>query len=235
MGLDGVELVMAVEETFGISISDADAGSLVTPGMLIDCVAGKLKLADQAVCQSQRAFYLLRRAFMAEFGLMRQQVTLDTPLCTVFPLGDIVAVWIRIKEKVQARSWPSLSRPTWMQAGLWCLFWLGLAGGAAGWFLVTWSGLAWMVTWPVASIIGVVVGTLLYAFAWRLTRSFQVCLPSRLCRVRDLVMYAESSERVEWSREGIARRMKVIIIEQLGIKEAQYREDAHFIKDLGMG
>lgn len=36
MGMDGVELMMAVEEAYGCSISDADAGTMRTPRDLID-------------------------------------------------------------------------------------------------------------------------------------------------------------------------------------------------------
>jgi len=36
MGLDGVELVMAFEEAFGISINDADAAVAVTSGRYRD-------------------------------------------------------------------------------------------------------------------------------------------------------------------------------------------------------
>lgn len=42
MGLDSVELVMAVEEHFKIAISDADAVRCVTPAILIDVVLAKL-------------------------------------------------------------------------------------------------------------------------------------------------------------------------------------------------
>ena len=38
MGLDSVELVMAVEEEFGISISDADAQKMLTPKEVINFV-----------------------------------------------------------------------------------------------------------------------------------------------------------------------------------------------------
>lgn len=39
MGLDTVELVMEVEETFAIAISDHDAGGIVTVGQLFDSAA----------------------------------------------------------------------------------------------------------------------------------------------------------------------------------------------------
>ncbi|MCX6982040.1 MAG: hypothetical protein NTV08_14970 [Verrucomicrobia bacterium] len=39
MGLDGVELVMAFEEAFGISIPNADAQKMLTPQAVIDFVA----------------------------------------------------------------------------------------------------------------------------------------------------------------------------------------------------
>jgi acyl carrier protein len=38
MGLDGVELVMAWEEEFGIVISDEDAEKLITPHLAIDLI-----------------------------------------------------------------------------------------------------------------------------------------------------------------------------------------------------
>lgn len=41
MGLDAVELVMAIEEEFGIDISDAEAEAMATPRALIDFIWGK--------------------------------------------------------------------------------------------------------------------------------------------------------------------------------------------------
>jgi len=45
MGLDAVEVVMAIEEHFGISLSDADAARCVTPAILIDLVLAKVSEA----------------------------------------------------------------------------------------------------------------------------------------------------------------------------------------------
>ncbi|GAA5495946.1 acyl carrier protein [Rubritalea halochordaticola] len=43
MGLDGVELIMAVEEEFGVSLDDAEVASLRTPRDLIAAVWKKLE------------------------------------------------------------------------------------------------------------------------------------------------------------------------------------------------
>lgn len=43
MGLDTVELVMAFEEKFGISIPDKDAACLATPRMVTDYVMNQIK------------------------------------------------------------------------------------------------------------------------------------------------------------------------------------------------
>ena len=61
MGLDGVELVMAIEEGFGVTIADAEAEGCVTPAAMIDLVFHKLRASDERVCVSQRAFHLVRR------------------------------------------------------------------------------------------------------------------------------------------------------------------------------
>ena len=44
MGLDSVELVMAVEEEFGISIPDADAQKMLTPKEVINFVESRRDL-----------------------------------------------------------------------------------------------------------------------------------------------------------------------------------------------
>jgi hypothetical protein len=58
MGLDGVELVMSIEEGFGVTITDAEAEACAaTPAAVIDLVYGKLRASDQRVCVSQRGFH----------------------------------------------------------------------------------------------------------------------------------------------------------------------------------
>jgi len=42
MGLDAVELVLAVEKEFAITIDDKDAEKITTPRLLADCVVARL-------------------------------------------------------------------------------------------------------------------------------------------------------------------------------------------------
>jgi len=53
---------MAIEESFGVSISDEEAEVCVTPALVIDTVLAKLRLTEERACLSQRAFYFLRKA-----------------------------------------------------------------------------------------------------------------------------------------------------------------------------
>ena len=78
MGLDGVELVMAVEEKFGITISDDEASNAFTVGDLKRLVRAKLEIAASAGCLTQRAFHLIRKNAIEEFGLPRRRLTLDS-------------------------------------------------------------------------------------------------------------------------------------------------------------
>ena len=64
MGLDIVEFVMAVEETFDIRIPDRDAEQIRTPRMLIEYIAVRVPPSPTGRwgCGTQRAFYAIRRA-----------------------------------------------------------------------------------------------------------------------------------------------------------------------------
>lgn len=79
------------------------------------------------------------------------------------------------------------------------------------------------------------LGTLVFAFVAILaTERCRTRIPQDLRRIRDLVPYAGSSDRIEWTRQKVATVVKVIVMEQLGLSESDYREDADFAKDLGL-
>ena len=77
MGLDGVELVMELEDEFGIGIPDGDVEQITTVGQTVEFVVRQLSArrpVGPGVCPSARAFYRLRAALMAGYRVPRYSV-----------------------------------------------------------------------------------------------------------------------------------------------------------------
>ena len=71
MGLDFVELIIALEDKFKIDIADEEAGSVTTVEDLFVIVASKLEFKSHAVpgpCLTSVAFYRTRRGIVDELG-----------------------------------------------------------------------------------------------------------------------------------------------------------------------
>lgn len=86
MGLDSVELVLAWEASFGISISDAEAQTMFTTRQVAERIFEKVRsdCPEDDGCLSMRAFFRLRKAF-AEEGVERREVRLDAKIATLLP------------------------------------------------------------------------------------------------------------------------------------------------------
>src|SRR5215475_15483600 len=111
MGLDAVELVMAVEEKFGISVTDEEATKTLTVGDLKRLVRAKLDVSDATGCLTQRAFHLIRKSATAEFGVPRRSLRPDTPLETVVPHSTRRESWRHFQLVLGVEQLPELVRP----------------------------------------------------------------------------------------------------------------------------
>ena len=85
MGLDLVELVMEVEETFGFSIRDEDAAKLDTVGKLYDYILANRFEGKEQGCLSNVTFYKLRRALLSVLPIARSDVRLSSDLKKIIP------------------------------------------------------------------------------------------------------------------------------------------------------
>jgi len=226
MGLDAVELLMEVEETFGIELPDSEAEGFLTPGLLIEAILRKVQTTEQSGCLSRRAFYTLRRILMQEFHCQRKQVTPDTPLESLVPRPTRLASWARMKELLPTNRWPALQRSRRVEAVLFVVF----VTGAAGFVFAGFS---------------LMPALLLAIVPWGLARAATIPLCTEFpnsCRTAGqlahfLVAHApklfEPAGRA-WTRSEVAEAVRRITIEQLGLKPGQYREDARFVQDLGV-
>lgn len=85
MGLDGVELVMVVEEEFQIAISDSEANECSTVRILVELVHSHLRHSSTDPCPSQHSFYLARRNLISILQAQRNEIKPDTNLEEIIP------------------------------------------------------------------------------------------------------------------------------------------------------
>lgn len=243
MGLEGVEIVMAVEERFGVAIEDSDAEKLLTPRDLIDCVMRKVGYTDHAQCLTQRAFHRLRVSLMRKFGLKRNQIKPATLLAALFPRRDRRERIQEILDDLGIVKPIELVRPGWLHKTIVALI---FAGGATVWFCLAMRPAAFsnnLYAFATTSPFGVAVA---FMVAWGcllffLTRSLKLEFKSNMKTVghfsRWVLAFGPDAVKTppgEWSREQVAEAVKAIVVDILGCGK-EYHEDAQFVKDLGMG
>ncbi len=207
---------MAIEEAFGVTIEDSEMAALVTPAAVIDLVFGKLRTSDERVCVTQRAFYLIRKGLIRALSVSR---TIHSEIRLLTKGKSEPQVWEDLKNAVGARSWPALVRPGWLVACLWLV-----SASIFGALLLHYHWLFAAAGAGVAAMIGS-----------RLTVRYRTCIPGPYSRVDKLAPMAATSEAIVWTRDQVAAVVKKLVIEQLGLREKHYREEADFVKELGMG
>ncbi len=85
MGLDSVEILMKVEETFGITIHHHEAEQILTVGDFHNAVWRNLNYKYSSKCKSQTLFYKLRKEFADRLNFSPGNLSLDTPPEEIFP------------------------------------------------------------------------------------------------------------------------------------------------------
>ena len=97
------------------------------------------------------------------------------------------------------------------------VFWLCLGGSAARW---VWAPL--------------LAGTIVGALGYGLTARYCTCLSSDCATLASLFPYVEKPSPPPMTRDRVAAKVKTLVIDQLGLRDGQYREDAEFVRDLGL-
>jgi acyl carrier protein len=77
MGLDTVELVLAVEQVFSIKISDETAGNITTVGELHEYVVAELNRLGRPNVNRDVAYDLLHNVICFQFGVKPEKVVPD--------------------------------------------------------------------------------------------------------------------------------------------------------------
>lgn len=104
MGMDGVEILVEVEDAFGVALDDRRVADVRTVGDLVDLVHAVAPRASQERCLSALAFWRLRAALGA-LGVARSRVRPRTPLGEVVWSTELCAsqrraAWRRLADEL---------------------------------------------------------------------------------------------------------------------------------------
>src|SRR5262249_35652512 len=117
-GLALDELVMQIEEKFGITINENDEQEVRTVGDLYAFVLGKIGRGQEQVCVTSMTFHRLRRALGELFGVPRARVRTATRLEDLVPRRGRRRNWEQLGASLGVGSLPPLRRPSWLARSL---------------------------------------------------------------------------------------------------------------------
>lgn len=110
MGLDAVEIVMDVENRFGITIRDEEALSIRTVSDLLSIINTRIAAARQAACANLSAFVRIRRLTRELIGLPNLRLRPSTKIASVVPANRRKQLWRALRD-LYGSAPPSLRRP----------------------------------------------------------------------------------------------------------------------------
>ena len=222
MGLDSVELVLATEEEFGITIDDDDAGSLTTPQEVADYVISRLGTPEVSPnrCLSQAGFYRIRSTLVNQFGARRGEIRPNARIQD-FLTGDIRKQWHALVKNIAGHYIPSLE----CRKSLLYPLTIGMPLMGAGASLY-----CGMPVWPAIFLIPFV----LLLFALSIAIKLADIIPENMTTVGALAPYVSFKDQGVWNRRYVLQRVVQITATQLGIAIEKIHPNHRFVEDLGM-
>jgi acyl carrier protein len=238
MGLDTIELILDVEQTFGVSIPDEDAQRMCTVGDIYQFLMDHCPLADDAghqVCLTAAAFYHTRRGLCDVAEADRRKVRPGTQIAELLPTRTRREGWRRLAEAL-AVPLPDLRRPVWLSR----LLFYGPLGAIAisAIYLAIERPAQLRDGWPALAIWGLYLGVEGYLG----TRQCAVRIPRGFDTAGDLartVLSGKASEfhghLIAWHHRELWHTLVRIISTCLDVEPSRVTPEATIVGDLGAG
>jgi acyl carrier protein len=103
MGLDSVEILVNVENAFGITISNYEAEKITTVGDIHNVVWRNVQGRQSMRCRSQQLFYKLRYLLISKFQVPREDIEPDASLNDIFPKKNRRLKYLRLQKELQLK------------------------------------------------------------------------------------------------------------------------------------
>jgi acyl carrier protein len=219
MGLDTVELVLDVEDRFGITIDDDEAAKICTPGDVADYVIRYIRLDANAPCRSRTVFYRMRSVLMQTFGIPRKRIRPSTRIDDLWE-GDLRDNWKKLKTALGNRRFPWLRHTPLFIGGV--IFGIPVALAFGLWFVK--ASFAMTLIVPVFTL-------LLIAY---LTNETGTLFPEKLETVGSLLPYVTTRDIAWKTRDDVLKEVIRLVSEQQSIPVENIHEHSRYVEDLRM-
>ncbi|MBO9199338.1 MULTISPECIES: acyl carrier protein [Niastella] len=113
MGLDSVEILVNVENAFGITISNYEAEKIATVGDIHNVVWRTLQGRQSMRCRTQQLFYKLRYTLATKFNIPKDVIELDASLNDIFPITNRRSLYRKLEKEMQVKLPPLVLVPIW--------------------------------------------------------------------------------------------------------------------------
>lgn len=227
MGLDYAEMIMSIEESFSISITDEEIPDLETPQDIINNISEKVLITNDPSCNSLRAFNLLRRKLVQDFKVERKKIKTD---CSIFELVKIEnqrEFWFSLKESLSCSSFPTLTFSKPIRYSLYIIEFLLLSVFALQ-LIIAKSYLG-------AALLTLILFLVIAATYWRIVEAYGNRIPQKYHTIKKLLPLVEMSPEYRWTKPQVEERVCEIVLEITGFKRDKYKINGHFYHHFNMG
>jgi hypothetical protein len=182
---DPIELLMQIEERFGVAVSDDEAERIRSVGDLHAFILARIPCARSGACVTSAAFHRLRRALGELLAVPRERVRPGARMEELVPAQERRRFWQECGDRL-GLSLPPLRRPGWLHhvpvAAFLVIFDFSVAGGVILHDMGCPPALC-----GVLSAGGVVLAILVCWAGYRLTRPWATRIPPTCATVRETV------------------------------------------------
>ena len=240
MGLEGVELVMDVEDIFNIKIPDGDAEKIETVGQLHKYILNRIGSNPHTVkslCISSVVFYKLRSAIIQLQNVKRKKIRTKTHTNALLPIYRRRRQWKQLENYLQLNI-PSLIVPSSISRSIFASFVL---------LFVTFAFFIKKIVMGTSEIYPIIL--LFSFFAWiylvfitfsHLPKFLFFAIPNNCKKVGDFsktIIYTNLDKlpldldvkNIVWNK------LCDMIVDGFGVSREELHPETHFVRDLKFG
>jgi len=233
MGLDGVELIVEVENTFGIKIQDKEAEAIATVGDFYEVVWNKIRDNKSNKCASALLFYRFRKLIVENCNISKKDFLLDKNLNDLIPRSVRKQMWKELQSKFEFKL-PNLKLPSFLQLVL-LIIGLVLILGSLVFSIIAvkffhLSGQILLLP-AVGIAITIVLAQILKPFKTQISKNTIREFIGEVLRIN----YKEIQQKFGSNRAEMEKVMNILICDKLGVDIEAINPKAHLVNDLGLG